>query len=204
VTSSCRTSNAVVPRRWAWCSFVPPSRQFLNISACRSPLPRPHDARAAPQYGVRNRSPIRRVTAEGRDDRAWNSYAPIAAPADGFLLSSDPAFDERVFRDSASATEHLGELDGLLDTCTGYDYEAEDGIWSTAVTPAPALDVPDSVCPGMVAEPRVGGTSEADIQRGNLVVRLVLITDGDGPTEQQFRQFAEEYAALLAELEPAA
>ncbi|MBU1459100.1 MAG: hypothetical protein KKC89_06010, partial [Gammaproteobacteria bacterium] len=82
-------------------------------------------------------------------------------------------------------------------------HEDDGGVWSTAVAPAPALDVPDSVAAlGWSQSNQWGRTYEVDIQRGNLVVRLVLNSDGAGPTEQQFRQIAEDYATLLAELEP--
>lgn len=109
----------------------------------------------------------------------------------------------RIFHDSASASAHLQDLDRLLEACPGYDYEDDGGVWSTAVAPAPALDVPDSVAAlGWSQSNQWGRTYEVDIQRGNLVVRLVLNSDGAGPTEQQFRQIAEDYATLLAELEP--
>jgi hypothetical protein len=151
-------------------------------------------------------------------------YAPIAAPESDFMLSSDPGYDDevyfygyhssddqyyqltptgRLFDDTTAASAHMAELDRVLADCTGYDAEDDIGPFSIAVQEAPALTVPLSVAALVWTQSSEWGRSyEADLQRGNLVVRLTMNSDGYGATEDEFRRFVETYAQQLAALEP--
>lgn len=107
----------------------------------------------------------------------------------------------RVFDDTDTASAYLAQLESAIAGCPDYSF-SESG-WSTVLTAAPAIDLPDSVAAYGWAES--GGLNRyygIDLQRGNLVVRLSLLSDPGGPTEAEFRQLAEAYAVLLAELEP--
>lgn len=107
----------------------------------------------------------------------------------------------RVFDETASATAHLAQLESAIAGCASYSY-SETG-WSAVVTATPALDLPDSVAAyGWAESAGLSRYYGVDLQRGNLVVRLALNSDPDGPSEADFRQLVEAYAVLLAELEP--
>lgn len=108
----------------------------------------------------------------------------------------------RLFGDTDAATTYLADLESAIAGCPDYSY-TESG-WFGLVTATPAFELPDSVAAYGWAES--GGLSRfygADLQRGNLVVRLTLNSDPGGPTEAEFRELVEAYAELLAELEPA-
>lgn len=114
------------------------------------------------------------------------------------------AFTEavRVFDQTSSATAHLAQLESAIAGCPDYAY-TETG-WYGEVTAAPALDLPDSVAAyGWAESSGVTRFYGVDLQRGNLVARLTLWSDADGPSEAEFRELAEAYAVLLAELDPA-
>jgi hypothetical protein len=107
----------------------------------------------------------------------------------------------RLFDDSAAATTHLAGLDSAIDGCPNYALPGTG--WAAVVTPAPALTLPDSVAAYGWVE--VGGPTRyyaVELQRGNLVARLALNSDPDGPSEAEFRELVEAYAVLLGELEP--
>lgn len=107
----------------------------------------------------------------------------------------------RVFDETASAEAYLAELESAVAGCPNYSYP-ESG-WSSVVTATPALDLPSSVAAyGWAESGGLGRYYAVDLQRGNLVARLTLSSDPDGPTEAEFRQLVEDYAVLLAELEP--
>lgn len=75
--------------------------------------------------------------------------------------------------------------------------------FAARVAAAPALRLPDSVAAyGWTESNDYSRVYAVDLQRGNLVARVTLTTDGSGPTETEFRVLAEEYAVLLAGLEP--
>lgn len=108
----------------------------------------------------------------------------------------------RVFDETTSAAAYLVDLESAVAGCNDYSF-SESG-WSTVVTATPALDLPSSVAAYGWAES--GGLNRyygVDLQRGNLVARLTLMSDPGGPTEAEFRALVEAYAVLLAELEPA-
>jgi hypothetical protein len=108
----------------------------------------------------------------------------------------------RVFDESASATTHLAEVKAAIDGCSTFSY-TETG-WHALVSAAPALDLPDDVAAyGWVENAGLKRYYGVDLQRGNLVARLSLSSDPDGPTEAEFRDVVEAYAVLLGELEPA-
>lgn len=107
----------------------------------------------------------------------------------------------RVFDDTAQATAHLGDVEAAVGGCSSVSYP--DQGWSATVAAAPALELPSSVAAYGWSEGNAYGRYYAvELQRGNLVARLVLSTDAYGATESEFRAFAEEYAAALAALEP--
>lgn len=106
----------------------------------------------------------------------------------------------RVFDDTATAGSYMAALETAVAGCPNYSLP-ESG-WSSVVTAAPALDLPASVAAyGWVETGGYARYYAVDLQRGNLVARLTLASDGDGPTETEFRDLVEEYALLLAALE---
>jgi hypothetical protein len=108
----------------------------------------------------------------------------------------------RVFDDSALATAFLAGVESAVAACPSLSFP--EAGYSAQVSPAPALELPASVAAyGWVESGGDGRYYGFDLQRGNLVARLTLSSDGLGPSEQEFRRLVEEYAALLAELEPA-
>ncbi|WP_395639251.1 hypothetical protein, partial [Pseudolysinimonas sp.] len=167
-------------------------------------------------------------TQDGSPDDCFFSfpYAPIASPESDFMLSSDPGYDDevyyygynssndqyyvltttgRLFDDTATASAHMADLDRFLDDCTAYTTEDDYGEYSVHLQEAPAIEVPSSVAAMAWSQTTDWGRFyTVDLQRGNVVVRLSLNSDGYGPTEAEFRRFIEEYARQLAALEPAA
>lgn len=107
----------------------------------------------------------------------------------------------RVFDSTSSATAYLGELETAITGCPNYSFP-ESG-WAVTVTPTPALDLPASVASYGWAESNDYSRFYAiDLQRGNLVSRLTLSTDAYGPSESEFRAFAENYAEQLGARAP--
>lgn len=151
------------------------------------------------------------------------SYSPLASPESDFMLSGDPGYDDevyyygysssddqyyvltptgRLFDDTAAASAHLGDMDRFLAACSGLTAEDEFGEHSIDIQEAPALDVPASVAAlAWTQTTEWGRAYQVDLQRGNLVVRLSLNSDGYGPTEAEFRTFVEDYARQLGALE---
>ncbi|MGX5681172.1 hypothetical protein [Schumannella luteola] len=107
----------------------------------------------------------------------------------------------RVFTDSASAEAHMTTLKGMIAGCTSYEIGSGDSYWTADVSPMPALDLPDSVAAvGWVEDSPWGRFYAADLQRGNLVVRAALYTDGL-VGEQEYRDYVEQLAQQLADIE---
>jgi hypothetical protein len=107
----------------------------------------------------------------------------------------------RLFDDSAAATSYLADLQTAISVCPSYAMPGSG--WAASVTASEALDVPPSVAAYGWVE--VGGIARfyaVDLQRGNLVLRLTLSSGPEGPSEDDFRAFAESYARLLAAMEP--
>jgi hypothetical protein len=118
--------------------------------------------------------------------------------ADEFYLFTEAV---RVFDDSATAAAHLSALEGAVAGCP--DFSLPSTGWSAVVTAAPALTLPDSVAAyGWVETGGLYRYYAIDLQRGNLVARLTLNSDPEGPGEAEFRGLVEEYARVLAALEP--
>jgi len=108
----------------------------------------------------------------------------------------------RVFSSGAAAAEHMATLDGLLAGCDGYQIGSGEDYWSAKVTRAPALEVPDSVAAvGWVEDSGFARYYSHDLQRGNLVVRVAVTSDGE-ISEAQFREFAAQVALQLESIEP--
>jgi hypothetical protein len=107
----------------------------------------------------------------------------------------------RVFTDSAGAVIHMTGLVDAIDACPEM---SSAGGYAFAISAAPALDLPADVG-GYTWAADLDGRWRyygADLQRGNLVVRLTFNSDGYGPTEGDFRAFVEEYARQLSAATP--
>lgn len=161
------------------------------------------------------------VENEGAPDECFFTYipAPIATtidnrPASGndsisyvnYSLSDDEYssldLTARLFGDSASAETHMSTLSQLVTGCTDYEIGTGASYWTADVTPVPALTLPPSVAAtGWVEDSPFGRYYIVDLQRGNLVVRATLATDGM-VLEEDFRTFAEELAGQLADMQP--
>lgn len=146
-------------------------------------------------------------------------YSPIAAPLDGRADSADDPVgftqsrlssdqysslyeSPRLFTDSASAEAHLATMLSLIQGCSTYEIGDGQGYWTADVTPMPALDLPASVAAtGWVEDSPFGRFYGADLQRGNLVVRITLYTDGT-ITEEAWRDYLVASAENLASLTP--
>ena len=139
-------------------------------------------------------------------------WAPVSDPVDGRPKSLDDtvryhadwyseseystlSHTSRLFTSTEAASEHMASLLGQVQQCSGYSTEEE---WSVAVTPMPALDLPNSVAAvGWVEADDYGSrTYVADLQRGNLVIRIRLYTDSE-ITEQKFRDYLWSAAEYL-------
>jgi hypothetical protein len=112
----------------------------------------------------------------------------------------------RVFADSASAESYLADLARNIGDCEVIEIGPPNDRYSAEIFPAPALDLPETIA-GVgwirVGDPGIRWRAYTfDLQRGNLVIRTRLLTDGS-ITEQEFRSFVEEYSEQVAALEPA-
>jgi hypothetical protein len=126
-------------------------------------------------------------------------YYRVAHTDDTEYLFLNEGF--RAFPDSATASAHLTSLVDAVDGCPVVAFP-ELGS-SSAVHPAPALDLPPSVAAyGWTETAGTWRYYAFDLQRGNLVVRVSLSSDTGGPSESEFRAFVEAYAEALAGLEP--
>lgn len=107
----------------------------------------------------------------------------------------------RVFDDSEAAAAHLHSLEATIAECP--TYALPESGWSSRVTAAAALDLPDSVAAyGWVERGGVNRYYGFDLQRGNLVARITLGSDPSGPSEAEYRGVVEAYADALAALDP--
>ena len=111
----------------------------------------------------------------------------------------------RFFADSTTASEYLVELRSHVEDCDSVSTGSGRNFYSADVSPAPELDLPDSVTGiGWIrtGDPGLRWRSYVvDLQRGNLVVRTRLLTDGS-IREAEFRQLVEDLAVQLEEIEP--
>jgi hypothetical protein len=101
----------------------------------------------------------------------------------------------RLFPDSADAESHMLQLDTEIDGCSSYNLYDPEYPSVYEVTPAPALEVPDNVAVlGWVESSEYDRSYTFELQRGNLVVRTEVTTDGM-MSEQKFR----DLVAIVAE-----
>jgi hypothetical protein len=104
----------------------------------------------------------------------------------------------RVFATSQDATDHLETLNRDIAGCRSYS----TSNWKADVTAAAGLELPESTSAvGWVEDSPRGRYYAFDVQRGNLVIRAALSTDG-GVTESDFRAFVVAVATHLASVEP--
>ncbi len=107
----------------------------------------------------------------------------------------------RLFGTTTEAAEHMQTFDDLLGECSVYSLTDEYGRHKTRVSPAPAIIVDDSVSAlGWVEEWDFGRYYAFDVQRGNVVVRTIVSTDGL-VTEEDYRSYVEIVARELAALD---
>jgi hypothetical protein len=107
----------------------------------------------------------------------------------------------RVFSSSDAAAEHMGLLADKVNSCDHYSTnpEYEESEWE--VEPASAFTVPKSVSVvGWVETSNYTRYYTYDLQHANLVVRILLITDGS-TSETAIREFVSAYSRQLAGLE---
>jgi hypothetical protein len=131
------------------------------------------------------------------DDRTWYLTSRETADKYGVITTS-----ARIFPDTAAASAHLSEVSRLVAGCPEYEVGRAETYWTAELTPAPALDLPPTVAAaGWVEDSPFGRFYVIDLQRGNLVVRTGLYTDGL-ITQEQSNDFSEKLALVLAEVDP--
>lgn len=141
-------------------------------------------------------------------------WAPISDPVDGRPESPNDVvryhndwFSEseysvlshtsRLFTGTDAAEQHMSALLGQIEECSSYSMGGEEEYWSATVTPMPAIDLPNSVAAvGWVEEGYGTRYYVANLQRGNLVIRISLSTDGE-ITEQDYRDYLWSAAEYL-------
>jgi len=144
------------------------------------------------------------------------------APDDALATSTDPVLfigthedparmntldqSMRVFSDSASASEYLAGLATAVDDCREVTIGPPAERYTASVDPEAQLALPDSVAG--VGWARTGDPGPrwrayvVDLQRGNVVVRTRLLTDGS-TSESAFRGWVEGYSLILSSVQPA-
>lgn len=102
----------------------------------------------------------------------------------------------RLFLTSEEAHAHMTSLVSLVDGCTSYRLGDQ---WNAVVTPAPALDLPETVAGvGWVEVDEFGWRYYSfDLVRANAVMRFGLSTD-NSISEEQFRTLVESAAEDMA------
>ena len=105
----------------------------------------------------------------------------------------------RLFATAAEAAGHMRQLHALVPRCPRYGAGEFDALWSTSVTPMPALDVPPTVSAvGWVESIEgVGRYYAVDVMRSNAVIRFTVFSDST-VTEAGFRTLAETMAEDMA------
>lgn len=105
----------------------------------------------------------------------------------------------RLFATAADAAAHMRQLHALVPQCSRYGVGQFDALWSTSVTPMPALDLPSTVAAvGWVETIEgVGRYYAVDVVRSNAVIRFTVFSD-TGVTEAGFRTLAETMADDMA------
>jgi hypothetical protein len=124
-------------------------------------------------------------------------YASSHSDPDGVYWLAEGS---RVFVTNAAASAHMLELEAAVDGCLAYSLTGAG--YAAEVTAAPAFEVPRDVAAyGWVETAGLSRYYAVDVQRGNVVTRLSLFSNSQGPSELQFREFVERYAQALADLE---
>ena len=112
----------------------------------------------------------------------------------------------RIFPDTASATSYMSALYSQIEGCPEISIGSERERYTAQITGAPALTLPTTVASvGWVRTGDPGPRWRAyvfDLQHGNLVVRVRMLTDGS-TSEEAFRAFVEDYAYRFSLIEPA-
>ena len=123
-------------------------------------------------------------------------------------VKGKPSFvdvSSHLFPDTASATAYLGQLTTSIQSCHRIEVGPDNNREVVTLQPAAALTVPDSEA--AVGWVRLGTGAERsrayvmDIQRGNLVARVRVVTDGS-ISEAKFRSFAATFAQTILGLLP--
>jgi hypothetical protein len=111
----------------------------------------------------------------------------------------------RFFPDSSTATAYMKDLANQIAHCDVIEVGSDQDYYSAVVTPAPQLDLPPSLAGvGWIRTGDPGIRWRAyviDLQRGNLVVRTRVLTDGS-ITELQYRELVEGIATQIDAIEP--
>ena len=106
----------------------------------------------------------------------------------------------RLFESTEAASAYLAELQGVIDGCSQVEIGPADDRFSAVITPAPALDLPDTIAAvGWVHTADPGTRWRAyvfDVQAANAVVRIRLVTDGS-ISEKRFRTAVQTYLFQL-------
>lgn len=131
------------------------------------------------------------------DDRTW--YLTTRESPDKYGIMTTSA---RLFPDTAAASAHLADLSRLVAACEEYEVGSSTTYWTAEVSLAPAIDLPPTVAAaGWVEDSPFGRYYVVDIQRGNLVVRNALYTDGL-ITQSQSDELIQRLATMLAQVDP--
>lgn len=111
----------------------------------------------------------------------------------------------RLFPDSESAEAYLADLADNINECTNVQFGPANDRYTATVNAASAIGTPASVASAGWIRTGVPGQRwrayNFDLQRGNMVVRIRLLTDGT-ILESEFRRFVQFYAAQLGAIEP--
>lgn len=187
-----------------------------------TPLPQSESTARVGELVARDRSSW--VDYSGEPDDCF--FAPTSGPYATTVESSDAENDDlvyfldgyndtvdsgdqsvRIFPDTASASAYLADLARAIAACEGIEIGPDDDRYAATISPAAALSLPSEVAAvGWIREGQPGARWRAyvvDLQRGNVVVRIRILTDGV-ITERQFRNTVERYADQLATVPPVA
>lgn len=133
---------------------------------------------------------------------------PIEFTGEHAASNSSSTLDQsiRIFPDTASAMGYMSRLNYQVAGCDEISTGSPAERQTAQVTAAPQLGLPEDVASvGWVRTGETGPQWRAyvfDMQRGNLIVRTSLSTDGS-ISELDFRAFVEKYAIQFASIAPA-
>lgn len=111
----------------------------------------------------------------------------------------------RMFPDSASASQYLSELSESIEACDEIAVGPPSDRYHATIDPEAALSLPDSIAGvGWVRTGDYGPRWRAyvaDLQRGNMVVRVRMLTDGT-LREVDFRTWVSGYSLVVSSTAP--